>query len=225
MKILMKKILLAICTLCLSFSVSYAKSAEQKLLDQTLDQVQAAYDKAKSYKAIFVQKTGTRGSSKPKISEGTVSFHKPGKMRWDYTTPERLFVSNGKTFWMVQPDRKEAVKADAKKMFGDKTPAAFLSGFGKIRDEFEPELVLEDKKEIKLKLTLKKPTTQAQYLLVTIDRKTGLAKAVRTVDFFGAFNELQFKQYELNEKFEPAIFEYTPPKGYKVLNPMPKNQK
>lgn len=208
-------------------SVSPAHAAKSEL-DQILAQLQKTYDNAKGYSAEFEQLTGTPSSGKPNVSRGHVHFEKPGKMLWDYSEPARKFIANGTTFWMVQPDRKEVLEAPAETMFGDETPAAFLAGFGEVRRDFKPELLDSNAATAEIRLNLKKPTTQAQYLDVKLDRKTGLAQSVKTVDFFGAYNEIRFTSYKLNPTFNTGFFDYQPPKDYKVVHPaqqMPQGRK
>ncbi len=196
-----------------------AMAKENKVLGTVLDKMQKSYDQTTGYTADFVQQTGTANAASSRVSKGVVHFKKPGNMRWDYATPNRKFIANGTTFWMVQPDRKEVVVASVESMFGSKTPMAFLSGFGQIRKEFTPKLLDSNKETATVELRLKEPTTQAQYLVVEIDRSNGMAKKVKTVDFFGAFNEISFSAYKLNPEFDEAFFTYQVPKNYKILEP------
>lgn len=213
----MKKIALTLSLILLS--TAPAAHAAKSELDQVLAQLQKTYDSAKGYSADFEQLTGTPSSGAPKSSRGSVHFEKPGRMYWDYIDPPRKFVSNGTTFWMVQPERKEVLEAPAEKMFGDETPAAFLAGFGEVKRDFKPELIRSDTATALIRLNLKKPTTQAQYLEVQLDRKTGLAQSVKTVDFFGAYNEIRFTKYKLNPSFATDFFTYQAPKDYRIVHP------
>lgn len=188
-------------------------------MEDLLDQLQNTYDKTAAYSARFEQRTGSANSREPRVAKGKVNFAKPGRMRWDYSEPAKAFISDGKTFWMVQPDRREVLEMPAEQAFGSRTPMMFLTGIGKIRGEFEPQLISDKEGLATMRLTLKKPTTQAQYLLLEMDTVSGLAKSVKTVDFFGAYNELTFTDYKLDETFADGFFTYTPPKEYKLLKP------
>lgn len=216
----MKKIIfLAILVPALLITTGSPSFAGDKKLDALLNKMQTTYDSTKAYSADFEQHTASANARKPKVAKGKVSFAKPGKMRWDYSTPQKAFITNGKTFWMVQSDRHEVLEMNAAKAFGNRTPMAFLSGMGNLRKEFNAHLKGEKKGVATLRLDLKKPTTQAQYLVVKVDVRTGLARSVKMVDFFGAYNTILFSNYHLDQKFPAGYFAYKPRKGFKIVHP------
>ena len=56
---------------------------------------------------LFIQ-TYEGGALRRKATEGgTVYIKKPGKMRWDYTAPEKkLFISDGRTIFLLPADKQ-----------------------------------------------------------------------------------------------------------------------
>ena len=62
-------------------------------------------------------------------------------MRWDYAEPDpQVFVADGETLWVYQPNEAQAFKQPLKSA---QLPVAltFMSGKGELRDEFEASLV------------------------------------------------------------------------------------
>ena len=216
----MKKVFLPLTVLgCLLFSTGTPGAAGNERLNWLLDKIQKSYNQTQAYSAEFEQHTGSANARVPKIAKGKVSFAKPGKMRWDYSEPEKAFITNGTTFWMVQPDRHEVLEMPAERAFGNRTPMSFLTGVGNLRKEFTAALQKEEKGFATLRLDLKEPTTQAQYLIMEVDTATGLARSVKTVDFFGAYNTILFRQYKLDEKFAKDYFTYQARPGFTVVHP------
>ena len=66
----------------------------------------------------------------PAASEsGTLLLRKPGRMRWDYTSPEgKLFVSDGKYLWLYTPSNHQVEKMKIKESDDMRAPLAFLLG-------------------------------------------------------------------------------------------------
>src|SRR3954467_9682055 len=105
-----------------------------------IEKMQKNYDQAKDFRAQFSQKYTNVAFNRTKVSTGQVAFKKPGRMRWDYETPEpQMFLSTTQTLWMYEPGDKQAFKQDLKQ---SQLPAAlsFLMGKGKLSDEFDISL-------------------------------------------------------------------------------------
>ena len=68
---------------------------------------------------------------------GTVSVKKPGKMRWDYTSPEKkLFVSDGQTMFLYFPNEKQVMKNAVPSQDQATSAVLFLMGKGNITRDF-----------------------------------------------------------------------------------------
>ena len=60
---------------------------------------------------------------------GTAYFRRPGKMRWDYQSPDKnSFVVDGKTAWFYVPEDHTVMRVPAKKSADWRTPLALLAG-------------------------------------------------------------------------------------------------
>src|SRR6266568_1364549 len=70
--------------------------AADDLLNQALKGLQDRYNRAKTLQVTFNETYTVQG--RPHQSEsGTLTLRKPGRMRWDYTTPPgKLFLSDGR---------------------------------------------------------------------------------------------------------------------------------
>jgi outer membrane lipoprotein carrier protein len=60
---------------------------------------------------------------------GVAYFRRPGKMRWEYESPEKnLFLVDGKTAWFYVPADHTVTRAPAKQSTDWRTPLALLTG-------------------------------------------------------------------------------------------------
>ena len=79
-----------------------------------------------------------QGSGMERVESGTLWLKKPGKMRWEYRSPEeKLFVGDGKNAWLYLPEEKQVRKSSMKNLDDLRSPLAFLLGKTKLEKELE----------------------------------------------------------------------------------------
>jgi len=79
-----------------------------------------------------------QGSGIERTESGTLWLKKPGKMRWEYRSPEeKLFVGDGNNAWLYLPAEKQARKSSMKKLEDLRSPLAFLLGKSKLEKELQ----------------------------------------------------------------------------------------
>ncbi len=104
---------------------------------QIAQRLQARYDSTKNFRADFRQETTIASVGQGEEAFGTVVFMKPGRMRWEFQTPQRqTIVADGTTLWIHQPDERQVLKAPFTAAFASSTPVSFLTGVGRIKDDF-----------------------------------------------------------------------------------------
>ena len=153
-----------------------AGSAGKLEVGAVVDKVQHRYDGASDFRARFTQTLTSAAMGRKTNSAGAVMFKKPGRMRWDYDKPERAsYVSDGNTLWLYEPDDQQAFKQSLSK---SQLPAAlaFLTGTGKLANEFDITLVEKSPYaaagEYVLALSPKVAEPQVKALLFVVDPKT-----------------------------------------------------
>lgn len=183
--------------------------------------VQKYYDATRDLKAKFDQEL-TSPSRGPQKASGMVALKKPGKMRWDYDTPEKkVMVSDGTTLWVYVPEDEQAYKQSLK---GQALPAqvSFLLGEGKLDKEFDASLTKVDglaPGEVALKMVPKVGTAAYRYLVFVVDGKTGQVKRTIIYDQQGGTNTLAFSDVQQNRGVDDAKFHFSPPAGTQILTP------
>jgi outer membrane lipoprotein carrier protein len=86
------------------------------------------YHNARTLQAVFLERF-TQDGQTVRVESGTVYFSKPGRMRWDYQSPqEKLFLVDGKNAWLYIPADRTASRQPVKESDDWRTPLALLTG-------------------------------------------------------------------------------------------------
>ena len=116
-----------------------AQSADVDL-NTLLKGVEQRYNRAKTLQVHFVESYTVQGRAR-KSESGELTLRKPGRMRWDYSTPSgKLFVSDGKDVYLYTPEAHRVEKTKLKASDDMRAPLAFLLGkldFAKDFRDFE----------------------------------------------------------------------------------------
>jgi outer membrane lipoprotein carrier protein len=93
---------------------------------------EAAYRSEKTLQATFLERYAENGQT-VRTEAGTAYFRRPGKMRWEYQSPEQdLFLVDGKTAWFYVPSDHTVTRVPAKPSADWRTPLALLAGEMKV---------------------------------------------------------------------------------------------
>lgn len=129
---------MALRNICVSLMVAVllaVPSAHAQTSPQALPLVRALenkYKDVKTLKATFLQ-TYRDGRSGIQVESGTVYFSRPGRMRWEYESPEtKLFIADGKTVWFFVPADGTVTRSPMKESDDWRTPLALLTGKAKL---------------------------------------------------------------------------------------------
>lgn len=185
--------------------------------------LQAKYDSVRDFSADFVH-TYQGGVLKRKLSErGRVAVKKPGKMRWDYTAPERKqFVSDGSKLYFYIPADKQVIVSPVPAGGDATTPALFLAGKGRLTSEFSPSLV-----ELPagmpagtraLKLIPKSKQPDYDWLILAVDPVTLAIRGLMTIDAQGGTSAFTFSNLKENVGLADNQFTFRIPDGVDVVS-------
>ena len=194
--------------------------------------VQAHYEQIEDLQARFRQTTRsvTLGSSAATAFEasGQVIFAKPGRMRWDYETPEpSLVVTDGETLWIYDPNAKEAQRLTVTEAFLSGAAIQFLLGQGDLQREFEISssdcveaegtASPEAPSRVGLKLVPRAPS-HYEKLLLSVDRTSGRVYETTVIDLFGNRTHVELLDVEVDRHPQAAAFTFDPPAGVRVID-------
>src|SRR5208283_4449541 len=107
---------------------SRAQSADTANASHWITILEARYRTARTTQATFLEKY-TESGRLLRVEAGEAYFRRPGKMRWEYASPEKnLFLVDGKTAWFYVPQDHTATRVPAKRSADWRTPLALLAG-------------------------------------------------------------------------------------------------
>ena len=190
--------------------------------------LQRKYDAVKDFSADFVH-TYQGGVLKKQLTErGTVLIKKPGKMRWDYTAPEKKqFVSDGAKIYFYIPADKQVLVSSVPPNAAAATPALFLAGKGRLTSEFTPSLV-----ELPaglpagsraLKLVPKSKQPDYDWLVLAVDPATLAIQGLVTIDAQGGTSTFAFTKLKENVGLADTQFTFKIPRGVDVVTDTPRS--
>src|SRR3954454_13622293 len=191
-------------------------------LNAVVDHVQKRYDAAADFRAHFSQ-TLTNPTFKRKTAlSGEVLLKKPGKMRWNYQTPDvKMYLADGTRLWLYEPEDHQAFKQDLK---SSQLPAAlaFLTGKGKLADEFEIAFSntpgVGTARDYVLSLHARQAQPQVKEITFVVDPETFLVPESVLVDGQGNVNDMLFSDIKINGGMSDATFKWSPPAGTRVID-------
>jgi outer membrane lipoprotein carrier protein len=216
----MKKTLLTVLFLFWVFSL-YPNfgSAQSSELDQLVAGLQRKYNKLRTLSVDFAQIYTSPGDGTRRES-GRLLLRKPGRMRWDYSSPEnKLFVSNGRVMYEWVPTDKFATKMSVRESDDMRAPFMFLLGRGNLRGEFK---LIEFAKESpvragnKVLRMIPKKTQEFRELLIEVEPNSLQLSRLSFVDSDGSRSDFLFSNIQENVPAKLQLFTFKPPPGVEV---------
>src|SRR5712675_1250994 len=127
---------------CAALASQLALRAADSTAPELAAALQRKYDGIKDFSADFSHMYEGGVLRKQITERGHLLVKKPGKMRWDYTTPEtKQFVSDGVKMYSYIPQDKQVIVASVPPDDEAPTPALFLAGKGSFTRDFTASLV------------------------------------------------------------------------------------
>lgn len=175
------------------------------------------YNQLHSLKAGFTEHY--EGLGMQRTESGTLLLLKPGRMRWDYTSPAaKLFLLDGKYAWFYAPGDTQVQRIESKKLDDLRSPLRFLLGHTELEKEMDSLAVAagpqggftlsgqpkgQEKRVSRLSLT------------VTVE---GTIVGIEIEEADGALTRFTFTGEVPNAVIPADQFRFTPPAGVPVVD-------
>ena len=182
--------------------------------------VDGHYNKLHSLRAGFTESYEGLGMSRSE--SGTLMLLKPGRMKWDYTSPAgKLFLLDGKYAWFWSRGAAQVQRIRAKELDDLRSPLRFLLGHTELEKEFDNLSV--------------SPGAEGQFTLAGVPKgqenrihrvsfnvtAVGAITAIEVEETDGAMTRFIFTGEEPNAAIPESTFHFTPPAGVPVVDAMP----
>ncbi len=194
-------------------------------VEEVVDRVEAACARVQDLTARFQQTATSRALGQVQEASGQFLMKRPGKMRWEYQTPEpRLFVTDGKTLWAYSPADRQVVTQAVGQAFASRLPLSLLAGDCRLRREFRITLVEHaatrgSTRFAILDLRPKHPEGGVARLLLEVNLQSDLIERTTLFDAAGNTTVIALTHLKLNSGLADQQFQFTPPAGVTVLPP------
>ena len=211
-----------IAVLVLAFRAALDAQAPAVPADSIAKDLQAKYDRVTDFSADFVH-TYRGGVLKQQATErGRLLVKKPGKMRWEYTAPEKkLFVSDGRKIYSYIPQDRQVVVSTMPQDDQVPTPALFLTGKGNIARDFTvtyDTVADAPHGSVALKLTPKKREPEYESLTLVVDPKSLGLRMLIAIDTQGGRSAFSFSNLKENVGLPDNQFVFQMPRNVDVVS-------
>jgi outer membrane lipoprotein carrier protein len=223
----------------LTLSASFAGILSGSSAKALVAVFESRYREAHSLQVTFIERYSENGRV-VRVETGTAYFRRPGKMRWEYESPEKnLFLVDGKAAWFYVPADHTVTRVPAKESTDWRTPLALLAGEMKTsrvcaqigvavdeRPESPDDAVLycklrgagaKSEKSCSPDCTVQREQT-AGAVFFEIVKTTGDLVRVLIRDPGGVSIEFHFTNWKTNPYLDDSIFHFTSPPGVAIVN-------
>jgi len=197
--------------------------AELMPLEELIAKAQERYEKSEDLKARFIQEATIKAMNKTDREEGILYVKNPKRMLWNYSKPKvKKLIINPKRAWLYIPDDRVVYIQDAENVYKSKLAVKFLSGIGKLGEDFhigyaKPDAV-DGKGNFLLTLVPKVSDMGIDTLHLTIDRDNFQVIQCSFMDFYGNATRIRLMDIKINNNLSDKLFHFKPPAGVEVFN-------
>ena len=221
--------------LCLLLATTFSGSEVRTVVAR----LEAKYHSPHTLQASFLERY-TENGRLVRVESGTVYFRRPGKMRWEYESPEKdLFLVDGKTAWFYVPADHTVTRVPAKESSDWRTPLALLAGEMKISRVCSDIRLAEQEAPLSssnamLYCVLRGVDSQQSFqarskeeeyrseageaVYLEVARTSGDLVRVLVKNAGGIAIEFRFTNWQSDPPLNPSLFRFTVPVGVAIVN-------
>ena len=184
-----------------------------------------AFSRMNSFKGTFVQTYYDSLQDRTDVSKGTVSFLKPGRMKWTYLDPEPMTVIIGsEKIWIVDPLLENVTVQDIQQVSRIDSLAFLLrhEAMAKHFKTITPRLdYLKTSQELlALYLAPKEENPDFREIQIGLEQGDHQLKQFVIIDHMDNRRNIQFSEMVLNPSLDATQFEFQIPEGMEVIDGM-----
>jgi len=196
--------------------------AQQRSLSaqELAQRVDRHYNQLHSLKTGFTE--SYQGLGIRRTESGTLLLLKPGRMRWDYSSPAgKLFVLDGKLAWFYSRGDPQVQRIPARQLDDLRSPLRFLLGHTELEKELNNlKLAPAANGRFILSGQPKGQERRVARLTLTVTADGAIA-GIEIEEADGALTRFTFTAEQPNTPIPADIFRFTPPAGVPVVDALP----
>ena len=182
-------------------------------------ELQKKYDTIHDFSADFVHNYESSMLHKKLSERGTVQVKKPGKMRWDYKSPEpKLFVSDGLRIYSWVPADNQVIVSPVPSDDQATTAVLFLTGKGNLTRDFTVSYAKAGSPDTyALRLDPRLPERDYDWLELVVNRASLQFRELSAAEKEGGRSTFVFSNFKENVGLADKIFAFKIPRGADVI--------
>ncbi len=184
-----------------------------------LKRIDDHYNRLRTMRAQFTEHY--TGLGMDRTETGTLLLKKPGRMRWDYTTPVgKVFVLDGKYAWSYTPGDAQVQRIAAKQVDDLRSPLRFLLGHTQLAKELDQLTIATEPSGFRISGIPKGMARRVRMLQVDTAPDSHIVR-IRLEEIDGAVTDFQFEGSKENLPLPDEDFRYVPPAGVAIVDGLP----
>ena len=190
-------------------------TAAESPTQHVLKEVERRYNRAETLQVGFSE-TYSGPSRAARTERGTLYLRKPGRMRWDYTSPAgKLFISDGKNLYLYVPGSNPE-KMKLKETEDMRAPLAFLLGKLNFEKEFQNIEVKPEGADMLITAEPKSgnlPYSKVEFVV----SPTFEIRKLRIHNLDQSLLDFAFELEKLNPPLANSLFQFRAPPGTQMV--------
>lgn len=205
----MKRLWISLLIVALGLSVTAQTSLTEAQSQQLMATLTKAAASMQTMQCRFVQEKTSAILAEPSVSEGTMHFVSPDRLRWEYLTPFPFaLVVNGEHIVKVIEGKTEVLEGNAGRMYQGIVNIVMGSASGqKLFDPTVFDVVLTDDDTFwKAEMTPKRRDMKRMFsqMIFCFDKDTQCISRVQLVESSGDLTTIRFEDIRLNESINES---------------------
>ena len=205
----MKRLWISLLIVALGLSVTAQTSLTEAQSQQLMATLTKAAASMQTMQCRFVQEKTSTILAEPSVSEGTMHFVSPDRLRWEYLTPFPFaLVVNGEHIVKVIEGKTEVLEGNAGRMYQGIVNIVMGSASGqKLFDPTVFDVVLTDDDTFwKAEMTPKRRDMKRMFsqMIFCFDKDTQCISRVQLVETSGDLTTIRFEDIRLNESINES---------------------
>ena len=190
-----------------------------------LDRLDRAQEAIQTLEADIVETRTLALLARPQVLRGRVSFERPGKIRWEYTAPEkRIYVlaDGALTGWIPAKNQVEKVNISRYERRIQRMIAFGQDSKVLLRDfRISIGAPTADLDELILAPRSRRMERKVREIRIDVDHRTGFPRRIRYTTKEGNQVQLELQHVLVNRTLSPDTFALQTPPGARVVRGLP----
>lgn len=207
----------AVLCACAPLSFCQASAPSAKELAARVDK---HYNELHSLKAGFSE--SYEGMGIHRVESGTLLLEKPGRMKWEYSSPPgKLFVLDGRFAWFYASGDPQVQRVPAKELDDLRSPLRLLLGHTELEKELSGLTVAPAANGL-FTLSGKPKGEENRVAKITLTvTGDGAITGIEIEETDGALTRFSFTGQEPDVEIPATTFHFSPPAGVPIVNAPP----